>query len=425
MKRLVVCALATSAVFVLPSPAATAVDPGADLCTLGPRTVQTAGADLLIGTAGDDTIVAGAGDDTILGCGGNDTLSGGDGNDLLIGGDGNDVLRGGRGDDIFDASFDTFDRYFDPGLPIPCCGTANALDIPITITPEEIRTIHVRLDIEHASPADLRIELLTPVSPFAGGNVLLTGRNCSHRGSNGCGPGEFHNPSSIETGVTFTSDTTTAIQRSGRRHKPLNGLFHPATTLDLPFRFQPSCGPIAAAECTYTIRITDMADNLIDGVVHYAAIDIQTAAGPDGSDELIGGDGNGDLADYVNRDGDVTYTGQDDLANDGEDGELDNVHSDVEWFYGGAGDDSLTGTDNTSGGFNDLRGMYGNDVEHGLAGNDWLDLHSSWGTDHLFGDAGNDKLDGGTTKKVDFFDGGDGTDRCRNGKVVRNCEVIL
>ncbi len=47
------------------------------------------------------------------------------------------------------------------------------------------------------------------------------------------------------------------------------------------------------------------------------------------------------------------------------------------------------------------------------------------GTDHLDGDAGNDKLDGGTTKKVDFLDGGDDTDRCRNGKVVRNCEVIV
>jgi Ca2+-binding RTX toxin-like protein len=424
MKRLVVCVFATSTVLIAPAPPASAVDPGADLCTLGPRSVQTSGADLLIGTDGVDTIVAGAGDDTILGCGGNDTLVGGDGNDLLIGGAGNDVLRGGRGDDIFDGSFDTFDRYFDPGLPIPCCGTANALDIPITITPEEIRTIHVRLDIEHARPADLRIELLTPVSPFAGGNVLLTGRNCSHQGSDGCGSGEFHNPSSIETGVTFTSDTTTSIQRSGAKHKPLNGLFHPATTLDLPFRFQPSCGGSTTA-CTYTIRITDTSDNLIDGVVHYAAVDIETAGGADGSDELIGGDGTGDLADYVSRDGDLTYTGEDDLANDGEDGELDNVHSDVEWFYAGAGDDSLIGTSNVNGGFNDLRGMYGNDTEHGLAGNDWLDSHGSWGTDHLFGDAGNDKLDGGTTKKVDFLDGGDDTDRCRNGKVVRNCEVVV
>jgi Ca2+-binding RTX toxin-like protein len=421
--RGVACALLATATLLVPTSPAAAVEAGGDLCALGSRIVQTAGADLLIGTSGHDAIVAGAGDDTILGCGGNDTLSGGDGNDLLIGGDGNDVLRGGRGDDIFDGSFDTFDRYFDPGLAIPCCGSTNALSIPITVTPEEIRTIHVRLDIEHARPADLRIELLTPVSPFQGGNVLLSGRNCSHQGSDGCGPGEFHNPSSIETGVTFTSDTSTSIKRSGAKHKALNGLFHPATTLDLPFRFQPSCGASTTA-CEYTIRITDTSDNGIDGVVHYAAVDIETAGAADGSDDIVGGDGTADLADYVNRDASITYTGQDDLANDGESGELDNVHSDVEWVYGGAGDDSLTGTDNANGGFNDLRGMYGKDTVYGLAGNDWLDSHGSWGTDHLFGGAGDDRLDGGTTRKVDFFDGGDGTDRWRNGKVVRNCEVI-
>ena len=61
MTRLVVCGLATSAVLIAPAPPASAVDPGADLCTLGPRSVQTSGADLLIGTDGDDTIVAGAG----------------------------------------------------------------------------------------------------------------------------------------------------------------------------------------------------------------------------------------------------------------------------------------------------------------------------------------------------------------------------
>jgi hemolysin type calcium-binding protein len=426
MRRLLVCLLVAFAALAVPTSGASAVAPGGDLCSLGPRTLQTSGADLLIGTAGDDTIIAGAGDDTILGCGGNDTLSGGDGNDLIIGGEGDDALLGGRGDDMFEGAFDTFDAYFDPARPIPCCGSSNALSIPLTISSEEIRTIHVRLDIEHARPADLRIQLLTPVSPFAGGNVLLTGRNCSHKGSNGCGDGQFHNPTSIETGVTFTSDTNGSIQRSGKNHKLLNGIFHPAGTLDQPFRFLPSCGPLGSATCTYTVVITDTADNGIDGVVHYAAVDIESAGGPDGADEIVGGDGTGDLVDYVNRDGDVTYTGQDDLANDGEAGELDNVHSDVEWVYGGAGDDSLTGTDNTNGGFNDLRGMYGDDTEYGLAGNDWLDLHSAWGRDHLYGGAGDDKLDGGTGKKVDYLDGGDGTgDRCRNGRIVRNCEIII
>jgi Ca2+-binding RTX toxin-like protein len=421
-----VCSLVCATALAIPTAPAGAVAPGDDLCTLGPRSVQTSGADLLIGTAGDDTIIAGAGDDTILGCGGDDTLVGGDGNDILIGGDGDDALRGARGSDIFDGTFDTFDEYLDPALPIPCCGDAKALSIPITVSAEEIRTIHVRLDIEHARPADLQIELLTPVSPFAGGNVLLAGKNCSHAGSTGgCGEGQFHNPSSIETGVTFTSDTTTDIQRSGKLHKLMNGTFHPTGTLDLPFRFQPSCGALGTPTCTYTIVVTDMVANGINGVVHYAGVDIESPGEPDGADSFIGGDGIGDLVDYVNRDGDVTYTGQDDLANDGEDGELDNVHSDVEWVYGGGGNDSLTGTDNTNGGLNDLRGMYGNDTEFGLAGDDWLDLHSTWGRDDLNGGAGDDRLDGGTGKKVDVLDGGDDYDRCRNGRIVRNCEEII
>lgn len=420
-----VATIGVTAALAVPATRAVAVAPGSSLCDLGPRTVETTGADLLVGTPGDDTIVGGAGDDTILGCGGNDTISGGRGNDLLIGGAGDDLLIGGKGDDIFDAEYRTYDEYFSPGLAIPCCGSTNSLSIPISIPPEEIRNIHVRLDIEHARPADLKIELLTPVSPFAGGNVVLTGRNCSSQGSRDrCGPGQFHNPSSIETGVTFTSDTSTSIQRSGERDKALNGMFHPRETLDLPFRFQPSCGEIDAP-CSYVIRITDMADNGIDGWVNYAAVDLLAAGTADGADLMVGGDGGADLANYVNRDEAITYTGQDDLANDGEAGELDDVRSDVEWLYGGAGDDVLTGTDNTNGGFNDLRGMMGNDTVYALAGDDWLDSHGSWGTDHLYGGSGDDKLDGGIARAVDRFDGGDGTDRCRNGKFVTSCELTF
>ena len=102
---------------------------------------------------------------------------------------------------------------------------------------------------------------------------------------------------------------------------------------------------------------------------------------PDGADDIVGGVGVANLATYVSRDGDVTYTGQDNLANDGETTEGDNVRSDVEWFYGSAGDDELTGTDNLLGEYNDLRGMMGDDRVFALAGNDWLDSHGSWGKD--------------------------------------------
>ncbi len=426
MRRLLIGVAIVTASLAVPVSQASAVSAGSNLCDLGPRTVQTPGADLLIGTLGDDTITAGAGDDTILGCGGNDTLSGGPGNDIIIGGPGDDVLNGGPGDDIFDGEYRTYDQSFSPALPIPCCAkTGQSLEIPITIPGEEIRNVHVRLDIVHPNPGDLKIELLTPVSPFAGGNVLLTGRNCSTQNGKTCGPGTFSNPSSPETGVTFTSDANASIETTAKRHATLNGVFHPHGTLDLPFRFQPSCGALTAP-CTWTIRITDTNNNGLDGTVDYAGIDIQTAQPADGADDITGGDGTGDLVSYVGRDGDITYTGEDNLANDGESNEGDNVRDDVEWVYGGAGDDTLTGTNNTNGGFNDLRGMMGNDTVNGLAGNDWLDNHASWGRDRLNGGAGNDRLDGGVgVKPEDFMDGGDGTDTCRNGKVVRNCENII
>jgi hypothetical protein len=415
-----------AASLAVPTTQASAVSPGSNLCDLGPRTVQTSGADLLIGTSGDDTITAGSGDDTILGCGGNDTLSGGPGNDIIIGGPGDDTLNGGPGNDIFDGEYRTYDQYFSPALAIPCCAkTGQSLEIPIPIPGEEIRNVHVRLDIVHPSPADLKIELLTPVSPFAGGNVVLTGRNCSLQNGKTCGPGTFSNPSSPETGVTFTSDQNTSIESAGKPGVNLNGVFHPHGTLDLPFRFQPSCGALTAP-CTWTIRITDTNNNGINGTVDYAGIDIQTAQPADGADDITGGDGTGDLVSYVSRDGDIMYTGEDNLPNDGESNEGDNVRSDVEWVYGGAGNDTLTGTDNTNGGFNDLRGMMGDDTVYALAGNDWLDSHGSWGRDRLYGGAGNDRLDGGVgTKPVDYMDGGDGVDTCRNGKLVRNCENII
>jgi Ca2+-binding RTX toxin-like protein len=430
MTRVAFAIFLLSAAFVaLPATTATpaqAVTSGGNLCDLGPRTVSTDGGDLIVGTAGDDTLYGGAGDDMILGCGGNDTIYGGDGNDELIGGPGNDVLYGGKGDDIFEAGdFKTYDTYLNPGTVIPCCGTTNSVSLSFTVQPDEIRSIQVRLDIADTSPSDLKIKLLTPVSPFAGGDVVLTDQNCfgPKATTNRCGPGQFDNPSSPETGVIFNSDTSVSIQDSGAKNKNLNGMFHPRGTTDQPFRFQNACGP-DGTDCTWTLQFSDMVDNGINGTINYAAIDIQTGGQTDGSDVMSGGPGVNDLATYVSRDGDIYYNGEDNLPNDGVSGENDNVMNDIEWFYGGAGNDTLIGTNNTHGGFNDLRGMTGNDTLYGLAGNDRLDLHGSWGKDNLYGGTGDDLLDGGTGKAVDYENGGDGTDTCVNPLHSKDCEIF-
>jgi Ca2+-binding RTX toxin-like protein len=86
----------------------------------------------------------------------------------------------------------------------------------------------------------------------------------------------------------------------------------------------------------------------------------------------------------------TTYAGRtnpvfvilDDVANDGEIGEGDNVHADVENVIGGDGDDKIEG----SAANNVLRGGNGNDTLSGNAGNDTLD--GGAGSDEMFGNAG-------------------------------------
>ena len=112
-----------------------------------------------------------------------------------------------------------------------------------------------------------------------------------------------------------------------------------------------------------------------------------TLRGARDNDQLFGDDGNdllfpgpyggiddlqGDLGDdtanynYVNA---ITIT-LDDIANDGELGETDNVHSDVENVLGGPGNDTITGS-----AFNDnyLFGGAGDDIITGGLGDDGLD----------------------------------------------------
>jgi hemolysin type calcium-binding protein len=427
MRRGFVGTLLVVATLAVPRPAG-AVASGANLCSLGTRSTVTVHADLVIGTTGDDVLQGGAGDDTILGCGGNDTLLGGGGNDLLIGGPGNDLVKGGAGDDMsYSGEYRTWDRYFPSGLPL-LQGSANMQAITFTVDPMEIRTVNVRLDIEHASPSDLKIKLLTPVLGSDGTprNVVLTDVNCFGPSSSidHCGPGEFHSSTSPEVGVTFTSDTSTSIQQTGEKNRALNGTFHPRGTLDGGFRFKPSCN---GTDCTYTLQFSDMVSNGITGIIHYAAIDIEgPSTAPDGQDTFVGGDGFNDLASYISRNTPLSYNGQDNLANDGEAGENDNIKNDVEWFYGGLANDNLIGTDNTNGGWNDIRGYEGNDTVYGLKGNDRLDYHAANGTDTLYGGLGNDLLDGGKyPPPVDYEDGGDGTDTCLNAATPVNCEKFF
>src|SRR4051794_6941099 len=106
-----------------------------------------------------------------------------------------------------------------------------------------------------------------------------------------------------------------------------------------------------------------------------------TFDGGPGGDDVNGGAGTDDI-DYSARTGGLNIS----LDNVGNDGagcpspatcEGDNVHADVEEVFGGAGNDTLTGSNainrlDGNGGDDSLRGNGGNDEIHGKDGNDTL-----------------------------------------------------
>lgn len=120
------------------------------------------------------------------------------------------------------------------------------------------------------------------------------------------------------------------------------------------------------------------------------------------NDSLNGGDGE-DTA-YYRRDAAVAVS-LDDMAGDGQPGESDNVHSDIENLSGGNGDDSLTGND----GRNVIDGGPGADSLSGMGGNDVLiDSGQDSAADRLDGGAGDDTMSAG--RGPDTYTGGDGED---------------
>ncbi|HEU0131953.1 MAG TPA: calcium-binding protein [Mycobacteriales bacterium] len=118
---------------------------------------------------------------------------------------------------------------------------------------------------------------------------------------------------------------------------------------------------------------------------------VEGSAG-NGDDDLRGGDGV-DLADYGRRLLPLVID-LDDLVGDGEPGEHDNVHADVEDLWGGQSPDVFTGHDAV----NHLWGWGGEDV-----------LTGGGGKDYLYGGVGNDVLHG-QDGLADWLIGDDGVD---------------
>ncbi len=145
----------------------------------------------------------------------------------------------------------------------------------------------------------------------------------------------------------------------------------------------------------------------------------------DGADDYRGGDGLNDRIEYDGRTQPLTVD-IDGVADDGQAGENDNVHGDVETLVGGSAADVLIG----SSGADRLIGGLGNDRLDGLTGNDRFIMgNAADGGDRVTGGPGNDTVDyGKRTRPINAtlnHDGADDGEAGEGDELVGANEIII
>jgi uncharacterized delta-60 repeat protein len=128
-----------------------------------------------------------------------------------------------------------------------------------------------------------------------------------------------------------------------------------------------------------------------------------TMDGGPGADDIYGSSSWNDSVTYGSRTKNLRIT-MDDIADDGEAGEHDNVHSNIEDCYGGSGNDYIAANALR----NEIHAGSGHDTVYGDAGNDTI--FGDGNSDLLYGDAGNDGFSTAKDKSVDTIFGGRGDD---------------
>ncbi|MEA2707426.1 MAG: hypothetical protein QOF78_27 [Phycisphaerales bacterium] len=395
-----------------------------------------AGNDQMAGGDGADNILGGLGNDVITAAKGNDVVDGGDGDDNLLGGFGNDILKGGAGVDVLGGQQDS--DLLDGGTSgdqlrggegidtVTYAGRLNPVTVDITDSTTELpddgelgEKDFVHADVENVIGGN--------------GNDRLTG--------------------TVLIGTVFTGFTKNNKLVGGPGLDMLNGL-DGNDVLDGGTGKDNINGGLGIDTVDYTGRPEALKITL-DGVANdgaplendLIAADIENATGGNGRDAIFGNAGanalNGgsgdDLldgllgADKMNGGSGidtVTYASRaaavnasiDNVANDGQVGELDNIQADVENLIGGSGNDNLSG----SAGNNALTGGSGNDNLKGGAGNDLLD--GGIGQDIMLGEAGIDTVTYASrlapvTVKLDAL-GGDGQ-LAENDTVKADVENVI
>jgi Ca2+-binding RTX toxin-like protein len=326
---------------------------------------------------GGSISTGGAGDDHLAGGPLGDQLDGGAGADVLDGGDGADTLRGGAGDDRLNGAGgnDALD-----GGPGPVTGASDN-------------------DVLSGGPGEDTAYYLRST------NVAVSLDGAAGDGQSG----ESDNAGPDVENVTGGSGADTLTGNDARN--VLDG----------------GAGPdVLSGQGGNDVLLDSGGDGAADRLDGGAGDD--SLAGGDGGDVYVGGDGEDSVTDYAGRAFPVNVT-LDDVADDGGDGEGDNVGSDVEDVTGGSAADTLIGNsaDNEldgGGGDDAIAGGDGNDGVNGGAGRDTIDGGS--GRDDLVGGAGADTLKSrdGLTDRLNCGGGTDSVQSEARDDIAGNCEKL-
>ena len=373
----------------------------------------------LLGSAFNDTLIGDAFDNIINGGAGADRITGGDGNDTLIGGDGSDTFIEGAGADSIDggAGFDTVDyRNSTAGIVLSLAvgGTGGDAAGDSFVSIERVFGTDFN-DTINGSAAN---EFLHG----EGGNDTINGGAGIDRIFGGDGDDIQRGQEGNDT--LFGS--AGADQLNGGIGIDNANYSLSESRVELNLATGGTVGD-AAGDTYFGIEIVFATgfDDIITGNV--GTNDLRGLAGDDelngeggndrlhgglGADVLNGGDGV-DAAFYTLAEEGVTL----DLALGGTGGEAaGDTFSSIEWVFGSAFDDDITG----DAGANNLFGGAGNDILNGDDGNDRIQggdgddtIDGGDGVDTIFGQDGNDTLSGGAGN--DFFFGSDGGDSFDGG----------
>lgn len=329
----------------------------------------------------------------------NDTIRGGAAADRIVGGEGDDLLDGAGGADVFEGGTGTDTADYS--------GRCENLSLRIgagAVSGQSGENDDIGGDVENLIGGR--------------GNDLLAGSIAANllRGMAGNDTLEGNDGADISDGdggndtyrfiATASSQSVRVRERNGGGKDTLDFTALDAST---PVTVNLSNATLATYTGTVVSAYAAGQEAFIENVLGGAGDDSITGnkannklAGNDGNDSFDGvgggddmsGGAGSDTADYSLRTAAV-FVSANDVPNDGQAGEKDNVHGDIEQIVGGTGADELSGAANGSilvgnAGKNTLNGGAGDDVI--FAGPDGDRVVGNGGADVVIGGAGNDTI---------------------------------